>query len=51
LPYNIPKGSKFWNIEEISTTNINDDNYSGIGLSEYYLKVILNDDENIFFIN
>lgn len=41
LMYNIPKGAKFWNLNEIPLENINDDNYAGIGVSELHLMVEL----------
>lgn len=39
LAENIPKGCKYWNLEEILIEDINDSNYTGIGKSELLLKI------------
>lgn len=39
LLYNVPTGSKFWNLDIIPYEEINEENYNGIGVSDFLLKI------------
>ena len=46
IKFNIPRGAKYWNLNNISPKEILDSNYTGIGVSELHLKVDLDNEEN-----